>query len=172
MTKPKGRLIPVVVLISLSVVTVVATRSVVRAGMAKRAAQAAAGRVIITSNPTMAIEKAVGGRGSLEVGASASLGHKEKDQELVWYLTAYRRGRNAETGDGQWEVAWSQQYDQQDFVVPKGRIASPTFREKLVMPPGTYTVEIGVKEILRSVVNPDDVRAIKIASKTSTIVVD
>jgi hypothetical protein len=144
----KRRILPVAGLILLAIATAWVTRSVLgadrRPRRAKAHAAAAAPRLRMTDvcSPTLAIDRAIGGEGELEVAATGTYRHTLWDRTLVWHFKVFEA-----LPGGRWEIRWQQRYDHRPLPVPRGREVRPTFTERLTMPPGRYTLEIGLGEL-------------------------
>jgi hypothetical protein len=143
----KARILPVLGLILLSVVTALVTQSVLAGRQPRRAkvprvAAAPRLRIIDESTPALEIDRAIGGEGELEVSARASYRPIMGDRRVVWHLKVFEA-----LPEGRWEIRWRQRYDHRPLAVPKGREVKPTFRERLIMPPGRYTLEVGLGEV-------------------------
>jgi hypothetical protein len=105
-------------------------------------------RVVVTSQPTVKIDRAEGGKGELSVSATASVGHRFEAQELRWRLKVFRRIPDG-AGTMKWDLAWRQDYDHRTFVTRAGQVRTSTFTERLILPAGRYTLELGVDELTR-----------------------
>jgi hypothetical protein len=145
----KARILPVLGLILLSVATILVTRSVLAGRQPRRAkvprvAAAPRLRIVDESTPTLTIERARGGEGELEVSARASYRPIVGDRRVVWRLRVFRPTPGQGSG---WGVAWQDLYDDRPLFAPKGHEARPAFSERLIMPPGEYTVEVGLGEV-------------------------
>jgi hypothetical protein len=137
----KTRVLPAAGLVLLSMLTVVVTRSVLGADRKPRRPAAPRRQIIIVCSPSLEIDRAIGGAGELEVGATATYSHSLKDSVLSWHLKVSRV-----VGTG-YEVAWQDVYDDRPVFVPRGRTDRPRFSERLIMPAGRYAVEVGLSDV-------------------------
>lgn len=133
---------PTAALVVLAVVTALVTKSQMNpASTAQASPVPTSAKIEPVSHPELRIESIVPIADGLRVDATASLLNFAHGDWFGWYVKVYKEPL---TGAEPYKLIKEIKYDQQKFEVKQGEPFLPTFKEDIAVPPGNYSVEVGL----------------------------